>query len=205
MLEHDKARGLPDDAAQTVGRLALLVGLRHLVVATPLHIEPHQRIDDQQHHPAEHQQRVGRAKEGGQPAPQVPRQYVDQCQEAEHRVEQRDAGEITNWAEMAHTLLSWRIVHIHRLRHQLRAVPGGQHHQQQLGLVARSEPSEATQPLERIEPVARLRVGQPLACLYPEPEVGELVGKGAALRPLRALQPPGPHDEGLRVLQMGLQ
>ena len=83
-------------------------------------------------------------------------------------------------------------------------MPCGKDKQFQLSLIARGNPTEARQFVERIEPEARLRVGQRAPRLYGEPEIRELVGKETAARHILLLQVAGAHYQGIRHLLRSL-
>ena len=105
---------------------------------------------------------------------------IDDCQETKNCIQNTDAKEVGKGSEMTHSLfLRWVIdIHGHLMNGDVR--PSGEHQQFQLGLLARGDKPLACQTTERIEPVARLCVRQGNTRLDLEPEIGELVGEGAA-------------------------
>ena len=84
-------------------------------------------------------------------------------------------------------------------------MPRRQHHQGQLGLVARRHQAQIFKFLERVKTVARLCVLEVAPRLNVEPEIGELVGETAALGAVHALEIALAHDQRTRMLLVGFQ
>lgn len=127
---------------------------------------------------------------------------VDERHEAKYGVQHGDAEEVPKRPEMRDAVFG--INHVDLDGHQVDATPGGEDEQLQLGFVAIGKQGEARHVVQRIQPIARLCVGQVDAGLHPEPEVGKLVGEGVLARHVVLFQVAAAHNQGARVLLQGL-
>ena len=175
------------------------------VFCRPFQPQPHIRLHHHEHKEQEEQYHIDGPHVLHHPSPESQRQSVDHGQEAEHRVQYRNPGEVHTRTEMTHPLLPRRVIHVDGRRHQLHAVPGGKHQQFQFCLVAGGEQTQTVQFPQRIEPVARLRVVEPATRLHPQPEIRETVGKTTALRPFRSIHPSAAQNQRPWMLLIGLQ
>ena len=132
------------------------------------------------------------------------RQSVEQRQKTQHGVEHTDAGEVGRRTEVAHALLSGRIIDVDGNGDETDPVPGGEDEQLEFSLVARGEQREPAELPDGIEAEARLRVGQGMQSLHRKPEIGKPVGKQTASRGVDAREIATAHDEGSGVFDVGL-
>ena len=83
-----------------------------LFIPLQLNINPHRWSDDEQRENNEKKQRVGRTAKLKQPTSQSQRQTIYHSQNAQNSVEHTYPCKVFAGAEMAHTLIARRVIHI---------------------------------------------------------------------------------------------